>query len=161
MADINQILTSLKRKNSEEIQTYDEGFLLPGATNEALEQLAKLSEKYLKQPLSPEYIECLQLSDGFSLNGLNIYSSIEKLDPYFLPGIVQVNLAFWQEDFHRQYIYYGDESQYRLAFDISNKKYVCLDQNKHKALHFFDTFSQLLNAVIIEARILNPLPFFS
>ncbi|WDD97033.1 YrhA family protein [Thalassomonas actiniarum] len=160
MTDINQILTSLKRKNSEEIQTYEEGFLLAPASPQALEQLTTLSEKYLKQPLSPEYVECLQLSDGFSLNGLNIYGTTEKLDPYFLPGIVQVNLAFWQEDFHRQYIYYGDESQYRLAFDIKNKKYVCLDQNKHKALQFFDSFGQLLNAVIIEARILNPLPFF-
>ncbi|WDE07602.1 hypothetical protein SG34_012345 [Thalassomonas viridans] len=159
MTDINHTLASLKRKNSEEIRAYDEGFLLPPATKEALDQLAKLSDKYLKQPLSPEYIECLQLSDGFSLNGLNIYGSTEKLEPYFLPGIVQVNLAFWQETFHQQYIYYGDESQYRLAFDIKNKKYVCLDQNKHRELQFFETFGQLLNAVIIEARILNPLPY--
>ena len=160
MTDVNQILSTLKNKNIEDIRNYGEGFLLPAASPEALIQVCKLSTKYLQHQLSPEYLQCLKLSDGFSLNGLNLYATNEKLDPYFLPGIIQVNLAFWQEEFHRQYIYYGDESMYRLAFDIKNQKYVCIDQDSRKDLQFFDTFDQLLNAVILEARILNPQPFY-
>lgn len=158
MIDFQQTLTMLKQKNGDEINEFGEGFFMPPATSSVLEELTMLSAKYLQQPLAEEYRQCLVLSDGFSINGLNLYAATEKLEPYFLPGIIQVNLALWQDEVHQQFIYYGDESLYRLAFDIKNQKYACVDQVSHKAIQQFDSFADLLTSMILEAEVLTSLP---
>jgi len=105
--------------------------------------------------LPDDYISLLKLSDGFSVNGLNLYSSNTQDEPYYLPGLIETNLLFWQETELKKYIAFGEENSYRLVFATDKQKYVCVDRVTWEPIQEFNELFELLNFVLVEACILE------
>jgi len=155
MTNIQEIIIAIQKYNQQEIDTYGDGFLLEPITKLQLENVQMSSINLLSSRLSNDYLECLKISDGFSINGLNLYSSIERETPYYLPDIITSNLAFWNEKELKKYIAYGDENSSRLVFDIEKNKFMSVDYVTWEPIKEFNEFYQLLSFVLTEANILD------
>ena len=105
----------------------------------------------LKQRLSEDYFELLRITDGFSLNGFNLYSSSEKNENFYLPGIIETNIAFWEEESLRNYIAYADENTSRLVFNLTTEKFECVDSITWEAIKEFDSFFETLAEILRSA----------
>ncbi|WNJ94327.1 YrhA family protein [Vibrio ruber] len=144
---ISDILSLLNSENQLEKNEYGEGFLLNAAEDTEIENLKKIVLAQFGIDVSSEYLEILKLSNGFSVNGFNLYGSKPYDEDFFIDGIVDINKEFWTEDSLRQYFTYGDESSTRLVYNMDSNLYEAVDNVTWEKLEIFHDFSDLLNYV--------------
>ncbi|SKA52336.1 YrhA family protein [Photobacterium toruni] len=152
---MNNIEKLLYIENNKEIKSYGEGFLLPPASKEDIENLKLRMKNTFDMELSNDYLRLLSLSDGFSVNGFNLYGSKIFSNGYFINGLWDANQEFREEPSLNKYIAYGDESSMRLVFNIENSCYEAVESISWDHIASFDSFLELLQYVFNDACIFN------
>ncbi|CAM3664375.1 hypothetical protein VA7868_00405 [Vibrio aerogenes CECT 7868] len=153
--NINDILNRLKIEDQKEADEFEEGFLLDAAQADDIEQLKRTVDEKFGIEISPEYLELLRLSNGFSVNGLNLYATQPYDEDYFIDGIIDINEEFHTEASLKTYFAYGEESSTRLVYNLKTTRYEAVDSVTWEKLQDFDAFSQLLDYVIEESCIFD------
>ena len=151
--NINSIKEKLKVENENEELKYGEGFLLASIHVDEIDMLKKMINKLFNVEVSNDYVELLKLSNGFSVNGLNIYGASQYNEDYVIDGILDINSEFWTEPTLRKYLSYGDESSTRLVYNMDSLKYEAVDSITWEMIESFQSFSELLCYVLDECQI--------
>ena len=142
-------------ENKKEIDLYGEGFLLSPASEEDINILKDKMKNSFNIELSGDYLELLSLSDGFSVNGFNLYGSKIFSNGYFVNGLWDANKEFREEPSLNKYIAYGEESSLRLVFNNETNYYEAVDSISWDKIDSFDSFSELLLYVFSDACIFD------
>ncbi|OCH32012.1 hypothetical protein A6E13_15675 [Aliivibrio fischeri] len=150
---IEQIKNKLTAENKKEQEAYGSGFLLSPAFN--IDDKIKSIYSLFNIKLSNDYLELLNLSNGFSINGLNIYGISAYNDDYFIDSIIDINNEFWTEPTLRKYFSYGDESSTRLVFNIEQLRYEAVDSVTWEMIEYFPSFNELLSYIFEQCNIFD------
>ncbi|NAX20987.1 YrhA family protein [Vibrio sp. V39_P1S14PM300] len=150
-----EVLQALIHQHNEDESTFGAGFFLDSATSIELETLRDKVQEQFNVTLPDEYLEILKLTNGFSLNGLSLYGSVQKQEPYFLDGVIDANKAFWDEETLREYFAFSEESTTRLVFSVVQDKYLVVDRVTWDTIEEFDTFGDALSFQIDDCCILS------
>lgn len=149
-----EVLQALIHQHNEDESTFGAGFFLDSATSIELETLRDKVQEQFNVTLPDEYLEILKLTNGFSLNGLNLYGSAQKQEPYFLDGIVDANEAFWEEESLKPFFAFAEESTTRLAYFKDQNKYVVVDNVTWETIEEFETFGKAFAFLVDDCSIL-------
>lgn len=154
---IFQIKQKLIDENKKEKEAYGEGFLLEpiSMSTSEIEMFIKRVDGSFNIDVSTDYLELIKLSNGLSVNGLNIYGVSPYNGDYFIDGILDINDEFWSEPTLRKYFSYGDESSNRLVFNIELSRYEAVDSVTWEMIEYFSSFSDLLSYIINECHIFD------
>lgn len=152
---IECIKQKLIDENAKEKEIYGEGFLLEPTSTSEIEVFIKEVYASFSIDVSTDYLELVKLSNGLSVNGLNIYGIYPYNGNYFIDGVLDINNEFWSEPTLRKYFSYGDESSTRLVFNIELSRYEAVDSVTWEMIEHFSSFSGLLSYVIEECHILD------
>lgn len=145
---MNKLIDQLIVQNKKEIAMYQDGFLLTPATNLQISSLNMAAQNLFNESLSSEYIELLKLSNGFSINGLNIYGTNTLDGAVYIPNLIEANNAFYELDSLKQYISYADENMSRLVYDRTMKAFLIVDRVTWEKLSEHQTFNEALSELI-------------
>jgi hypothetical protein len=138
------MLDKLRAQNEKEHEVLGTGFfVLPASTND-IDECNKKANTLFSLSLSEDYISILKATDGFSCNGFNLYGCKQKHAPYFIDGILDANLEFWEEESLRKYFSYSEESTTRIVFNIESQMYEIVDRVSWDELYSFTTFKEAL-----------------
>lgn len=153
--NIEAIKKKIYLEDKKEKEVYGEGFLLNAIDQNSIDTLVMNANKLFNTELSNDYLELLKLTDGFSINGLNIYGSSQYNQDYFIDGILDVNNEFWTEPTLRNYLSYGSESSTRLVFNMESLRYEAVDSVTWEMIESFPSFSELLYYILVECNIFD------
>ncbi|EGR4435041.1 YrhA family protein [Vibrio cholerae] len=143
--NFKELLDFLISQNEADRQNFGVGFMTPPAETHEISQCIESTTKFFKFHLDENYAEILKYTDGFSCNGFNLYGSKQKDEPYYLDGIIAINLEFWEEESLRKYFAYSEESTTRIVFNIESKMYEIVDRVSWEKLYEFDNFIEALS----------------
>lgn len=97
--------------------------------------------------------------NGLDSNGLTIYASettsiagYEHRKDMNIDGIVEANLAWWDSDAHRGYLFFGDGNISRYALHLPQEEYRILDRQTDTVLESVPTFEHLLCQALRDHR---------
>ncbi|NLR24360.1 SMI1 / KNR4 family protein [Pseudoalteromonas sp. CO342X] len=145
------LINLIEQKNKIEESQYQEGFLLPPATEKQLIKLQENSLRFFKGKISDQFIELLKISNGFSVNGLNVYGANTIESPIYLPGIIEADESFYEECSLKQFIAYADENMSRVVFNLNTRLYAVIDRVTWEIIDEYETFEEALLALIEES----------
>ncbi|MBB1302760.1 MAG: hypothetical protein ACJAVX_003459 [Pseudoalteromonas rhizosphaerae] len=153
MSDIKKLINYLIEKNSEEQTHFGEGFLL---TPISLDELKAFNAHFTKafnfQPPN-ELLDILKISNGFSVNGLNVYSAKEQNEPYYLAGIIEANQEFHTEESLRNFVAFCDESSSRVVYNLKVNQFQIVDSFTWEELESFPTLTLAISSLLKTANI--------
>jgi hypothetical protein len=98
--------------------------------------------------LDAEYLNFLSCLNGFELNGLNFYGTVENMEKYILSGIKQNE--FWKMELESLSMLYilGDGDMDFYCYSDITKKYTVLDKGGLREIKAFSQFEELVNYLI-------------
>lgn len=152
---INSVLKTFIDEDLIERKEYEEGFLIDSIDDADIEPLKNTVRDQFGVSLSEEYIEFLRLSNGLSVNGLNVYGGKPYDEDYYINGIVDLNSELWTEPTLTNYFSYGDESSTRLIYNKESKLFEAVDSVTWEKLDSFNSFGELLEYVIKTCHIFD------
>ena len=138
------MLDELKYRDKKEFDSFGVGFLVEPAMDVDVENCKRRVLDLFGLNLSSDYISILSISDGFSCNGFNLYGSKLRCEPYFIEGILDINVEFWGEPSLRKYFAYSQESTTRIVFNMDSGKYEIVDRVSWDELYSFLTLNEAL-----------------
>jgi len=124
----------------------DSAMICKPVTNSEVEQCQMDLKEMALESIPNGYIDFLKLSNGFSWNGIEFYSTYRVTDPetnYMLLDIVSANDEFndlYQLD---HLVLLGKEDEDYYAYNISNGLYEILERESRQAMEEFKTFDEL------------------
>ncbi|RXZ01517.1 YrhA family protein [Fictibacillus sp. S7] len=102
--------------------------------------------------ITQSYIEFLQKVNGLDFNGLVIYGIDEDfLDNEIdeeLHGFIETNEIWYENDWQKKYIFYGDSDTAWYCFDLKEQLYVELDKPSGTLIQSYDSFDSMLSDAI-------------
>ncbi|MBB1471245.1 hypothetical protein H5232_22915 [Pseudoalteromonas sp. SG41-5] len=153
MSDIKKLINYLIEKNSEEQTHFGEGFFLtPISLDEVKAFSAYFTKAFKFQPPS-EFLDLLKISNGFSINGLNLYSAKEQNEPYYLAGIIEANQEFHVEESLRNFVAFCDESSSRVVYHLEVNQFQIVDSFTWEELESFPTLTLAISSLLKTANI--------
>ena len=140
---------------------------------ELLVEIEKIEEKYgssLRNPVSdieikkmnhsvqeklgnivlPEsYIEFLKIMNGLDFNGLVIYGVdkmlLDKEVDEDIHGFIETNEIWYENDWQKQYVFFGDSDTAWYCYDQKENVYVELDKPSGTFIQSFESFDFMLS----------------
>jgi hypothetical protein len=125
----------------------------PPCGSAALQRLREGAARDLGTELPNEYYEFLKITNGLDSNGLVIYASEtspiaghegQKDQKRSIQGVVDANLAWWDFEPHKKFVFFGDSSSGRYVYDVEDKKYRVLDRQASRLVEELPSFEALL-----------------
>lgn len=153
MNNVNELINYLIEKNSEEQTHFGEGFFLTPISLDELKAFnAHFTQAFNFQAPS-ELLDLLKISNGFSVNGLNLYSAKEQNEPYYLAGIIEANQEFHIEKSLRNFVAFCDESSSRVVYNFEVNQFQIVDYFTWEELESFPTLSMAIRSLLKTANI--------
>lgn len=111
-----------------------------------------VQDKFNNVQLSESYIEFLKICNGLDFNGLIIYgvdvNVLEKGKEEDTNGWMETNELWYENDWQKQFIFYGDSDTAWYGFDINKGLYVELDKPSGTLIQSFDSFDSMLDEAL-------------
>lgn len=98
-----------------------------------------------------EYKSFLQLTNGFTFNGIEFYGTVPHPRPekdYIFPDLVSVNKYYLNYDFFNSKIVIGRLSENILLYDSKLKCYAFTDRINLRSRIEFESFTQMLDRFV-------------
>lgn len=99
--------------------------------------------------LPESYIEFLKEVNGLDFNGLVIYGIDELLlDEKVeedIHGFIEMNEIWYDNDWQKQYIFFGDSDTAWYCYDLKERGYVELDKPSGNLIQSFNSFDSMLS----------------
>ena len=134
--------------------------LLPGALPEDIERTEQAANDELGIDLPSELRDIFAEVDGFSENGVSLYSTDQDLpdEQAYGPTIVAENLSLWSvmPETARKYLFIGDSDLWYFGFDLSNRQYVVLSRSTLAPVHAFGSAAEMVNDMLNQALRIDP-----
>ncbi|MFB1097437.1 YrhA family protein [Terribacillus sp. JSM ZJ617] len=127
---------------------YDSTLSEPATKGEITKMINSLKEKLDQVFIPDSYLDFLQNVNGLDFNGLVIYG----VDESFLDnpvtedvhGFIETNELWYENDWQKQYIFFGDSDTAWYAYDTKETRYVELDKPSGTHIQSFESFDAML-----------------
>jgi len=115
--------------------------------NEMLE-FSRIVRKIYGYELNKDYLIFITELNGFDLNGLSFYGTIEKKDLYILSAIKEN--VFWKAEIpiFLEYFLIGDGDMDFYCFDPRSKDFIALEKGSFDEVGRYPSFNNLLDKLI-------------
>ncbi|GMA98784.1 YrhA family protein [Pelosinus sp. IPA-1] len=137
-------------------EKYGDSLNVP-ASNEQIEFLKKSVKERLNHILPDQYINFLQNVNGIDFNGFIIYGVdsflTEDKDNPSIPGYIETNELWYENDYQKQYMFFGDTNISWYCLDITKGIYVELDKPSGTLMHEFKDFDSMLEKALKDSLI--------
>jgi hypothetical protein len=136
---------------------YDSSLRNPVSNSEII-KMKQTFQKKLGNIIIPEsYIEFLKNVNGLDFNGLVIYGVDETLldneVEEEVQGFIETNEIWYENDWQKQYIFFGDSDTAWYCYDLNEGVYVELDKPSGTLIKSFDSFDSMVSDAL-EASLL-------
>jgi hypothetical protein len=129
--------------------------LVPGAHPDDLETAQSEAEDQLRVQLPAELLAVLEAVDGFSENGVTLYSADHdpQDDQAYGPSIVAENLCLWSTlpELAEEYLFLGDSDLWYFVWEIESDRYLALSRSTLKPVHYFGSIEAMINDMLAQA----------
>ncbi|KAF0817662.1 MULTISPECIES: YrhA family protein [unclassified Cytobacillus] len=111
-----------------------------------------IQEKLGKLELPKSYVDFLKTANGLDFNGLVIYGvDVNLLDDHEgeeLQGFVETNKIWHENDWQKQYIFFGDSDTAWYCLDLKKEIYHALDKPSGTLIQAYDSFDSMFNEAL-------------
>lgn len=119
------------------------------ATSEEIERLKENVFMELNDfSLPDQFIEFLMVVNGLDFDGLVIYgvdkSLLENEIEEEIHGFIETNEIWYENEWQKQYVFFGDSDIALYCYDLTQKVYLELDKPSCTMMNTFDNFSAML-----------------
>ncbi|WP_243292654.1 YrhA family protein [Bacillus sp. FJAT-47783] len=135
-----------------EIEKIEEKYgssLRRSASDTGIKNETKLQQKFGNIVLPKSYIQFLKKVNGLDFNGLVIYGVdevlLDKEADEELHGFIETNELWYENDWQKQYIFFGDSDTAWYCYDLKKSVYVELDKPSGTLIQSFDSFDSMLS----------------
>lgn len=108
----------------------------------------KIKEKYGNILLPETYVEFLKMANGIDFNGLVVYGIDEHLQDKDkvenVQGFMETNEIWHENDWHRQFIFFGDSDTAWYCYNLNENVYMELDKPSGTLINTYDSFDNML-----------------
>ncbi|WP_078552222.1 YrhA family protein [Bacillus alkalicellulosilyticus] len=138
-----------------EIQKIEESFgsslRRPATSNEINKMKENIKVQFNGFLLPDSYVNFLKKLNGLDFNGLVIYgvdnafldNKIENID-----GFVEINEIWHENNWQKQYLFFGDSDTAWYCYDLENKIYLELDKPSGTEMNSFNNFQIMLEEAL-------------
>lgn len=130
-------------------ERYGSSLRRPAAEAEIIKMNHKIKDELGDVVLPSSYIEFLKNVNGLDFNGLVIYGVDEKLlDSEVeedIHGFIETNGLWYENDWQKQYIFFGDSDTAWYCYDQKECLYVELDKPSGTVIESFESFDTMLS----------------
>ncbi|MFS8304205.1 YrhA family protein [Bacillus altitudinis] len=133
-------------------EKYGNSLRKPASDTEIIKMNDMIKKRWENIELPGGFIEFLKLVNGLDFNGLVIYG-VDKtlLDTEIdedIHGFIETNETWHENDWQKQYIFYGDSDTAWYCYDQEKRMYVELDKPSGTFIQSFESFNHMLNDAI-------------
>lgn len=139
------LLSDIKSIN----KRYEEKLNKP-ASNKQIENLKKTVKEKFNCILPEQYIKFLQTVNGLEFNGFVFYGVDESLSEGngAAYGYVDTNEIWYDNEYQKQYMFFGDSNISWYCYDILDGVYVELDKPSGTLMHTYYDFDAMLEKAL-------------
>ncbi|MBO1511142.1 YrhA family protein [Metabacillus bambusae] len=121
----------------------------PALDTELIKMKHTIQQKLGNIVLPESYIEFLKKVNGLDFNGLVIYGVdevlLDKEVDEDIHGFIETNELWNENDWQKQYIFFGDSDTAWYSYDLKDGVYVELDKPSGTLIQLFDSFDSMLS----------------
>lgn len=137
----------------EEIEDkYGSSLRKPASDTEIMKINQTIKEKLKNIVLPESYIEFLKKVNGLDFNGLVIYGVDEVLLDMEIDeevhGFIETNEIWYENDWQKNYVFFGDSDTAWYCFDFKAGVYVELDKPSGTLIQSFESFDSMLKEAL-------------
>ena len=149
MLMLNEIIDKINK----EMKKYGEK-INDGAMDDEVEVFSNEVNKKLNIKLPQEYCIVLKLVNGLEFNGFIIYG----IDEYLLKkdinqhinGFIDNNLICYDNEWLKQYIFFGESDISWYVYDISSKMYFEIDRPSEEKMVAFNNLTDMIKQLLTD-----------
>ncbi|MGE7602600.1 YrhA family protein [Peribacillus sp. NPDC097675] len=128
---------------------YGSSLRKPASDTEIIKANHKIQQTLGNIELSKSYIEFLKKINGLDFNGLVIYGVddvlLDKDVDEDIHGFIETNELWYENEWQKQYVFYGDSDTAWYCFDLKENVYVELDKPSGTLIQSFESFDAMLS----------------
>ena len=121
----------------------------PASDTEIIKMNHNIQQKLGNIILPKSYIELLKIINGLDFNGLVIYGVdevlLDKEVDENIHGFIETNELWDENDWQKQYIFFGDSDTAWYCYDLKESVYVELDKPSGTLIQSFESFDSMLS----------------
>lgn len=121
----------------------------PASDTEIIKMNHNIQQKLGNIVLPKSYIEFLKKINGLDFNGLVIYGVdevlLDKEVDEDINGFIETNELWYENDWQKQYIFFGDSDTAWYCYDRKESVFVELDKPSGTFIQSFDSFDSMLS----------------
>ncbi len=130
-------------------EKYGSSLRRPVADAEIIKMNHKIKDELGDVVLPSSYIEFLKNINGLDFNGLVIYGVDEKFLDSKLEedsqGFIETNRLWYENEWQKQYLFFGDSDTAWYCYDQKEDLYVELDKPSGTLIESFESFDTMLS----------------
>ena len=128
---------------------YGSSLRKPASDTEIIKANHKIQQTLGNIELPKSYIEFLKKINGLDFNGLVIYGVddvlLDKDVDEDIHGFIETNELWYENEWQKQYVFYGDSDTAWYCFDLKENVYVELDKPSGTLIQSFESFDSMLS----------------
>ncbi|MED4014646.1 YrhA family protein [Sutcliffiella cohnii] len=130
-----------------ELSEYGFALRKPASNHEIKELQEKVNLKFSGFTLPDEYKHFLMIVNGLDFNGLVIYgvdnNLLETEIEEVIPGFIESNAIWYENEWLKQFVFFGDSDIALYCYDLDQKVYLELDKPSCTIMNTFHDFNSM------------------
>ena len=130
-------------------EKYGSSLRNPASDTEIIKMNHNIQQKLGNIVIPESYIEFLKKINGLDFNGLVIYGVdkilLDKEVDEDIHGFIETNELWYENDWQKQYIFFGDSDTAWYCYDQKEIVYVELDKPSGTLIQSFESFDSMLS----------------
>lgn len=121
------------------------------ASNEQIDNFEKIVQEKFNYVLPEQYIAFLKTVNGLEFNGFTFYgvdSTMLDNDDQSAYGFIDSNEIWYENEHHRQYLFFGDSNLSWYCMDLTKGIYVELDKPSGTLINSYSDFNAMLEKAL-------------
>ncbi len=145
MQSWKNMLVDIKKIEAE----YGSKLRRPASELEISQMKNNIKQKWSHIDIPNTYVEFLNLINGLDFNGLVIYGVdkvlLEKEIEEDVHGFIETNEYWYENEWQKQYLFFGDSDTSWYCYDLKEDQYVELDKPSGTLMQEFEGFGIMLD----------------
>ncbi|MDM5333676.1 YrhA family protein [Ureibacillus composti] len=130
-------------------ERYGSSLRNPASDTEIVKMKQVIQQKLGNIVLPKSYLNLLKKINGLDFNGLIVYGVdkvlLEQEVDEDLHGFIETNELWHENDWQKQYVFFGDSDTAWYCYDLQENLYVELDKPSGTLMQSFGNFDAMLN----------------
>lgn len=143
----------LEEVNKKRIEIY-KSQLNEGATENAIAEFKNRCNDFFSEEIPEEYYNLLRTVNGIEYDGVSIYGIDDTPDEMVnqhVYGFIDYNMMFYDNEWLRKYVFFGEGGISWYVYDIEEKKYYLLDCPSGSVVRECNSFDEIICVALKEA----------